>query len=334
MDEAGVSDLLVAQRDFVESFCEYYRQGKYDGILFLGDWTDDSTIDPVVQRYSNECLKMLNRCDGKKIAITGNHTVYDKGNEFTVFSAASEAFDNVKFVNNAEIIDYEGIRFHCLPYNSNYSNIEQKIEEYSMNIDYGKVNVLLFHFPLKGAKLDNGLESKDGVRYIQSDFDEFDLVLGGDFHRRQHIGQDTYYVGAPFDLKFGEHQTRGFTELTIDDVNGEYEMDLIENPFQYNLKTVNSKEELGEVTDKDIIRFKGDFDTKDKNDLRNFVKGSDCYGYQFSIVNNADDTENVLDNFESLSGGGNYSIVKNHLNNLDISDGMLDDCLDILDKVV
>jgi DNA repair exonuclease SbcCD nuclease subunit len=329
--ESGVSDLLEAQKKFVQDVCKTYQNGDYEGILFLGDWTDDSTLDPVVQSYSNECLSMINNCDGDHIAITGNHTVYDKENVFTVLGAAEGVFDNIDFVNHPRQITHGDVRFHCLPYNSNYQKVEEKIGEMSHNLDEDKFNVLLFHFPVKGAELDNGYESQDGLDFVKSDWVKFDLALGGDFHRKQNIAEDAYYVGAPFDLKFGEHQKRGVRELDIG--NQDYSLGLKKNPYQYNLITINSQDELDKVGPRDVIRVKGNFDETEKSDIKSAADKTDCYSYTFSVTSSQDDEQEV-GNFDFLQGGDNRKLVENFLNDLDISDKRFDNCINLLDKVV
>jgi DNA repair exonuclease SbcCD nuclease subunit len=236
LNEQGVSHLLQAQYLLVKSICQKVRALGYDGLLFLGDWTDAATLDPIVQTYSNKLIKEIVNTDEFALLIEGNHCVLDKGNVFTVLGAADElvSSDKAHVVLQQQTIKYGKIHFHCFPYISDYDELERQIAKKNEAIaDSPMIDVMLFHFPTKNAMLDNGMPSPSGVNLGQDITSNFDLCLGGDFHRAQQIHDDAHYVGAPFDLKFGEHYDRGVTELVIGEDG--YELNTVDNPFQYDI---------------------------------------------------------------------------------------------------
>jgi|AntRauTorcE11897_2_1112592.scaffolds.fasta_scaffold01324_2 DNA repair exonuclease SbcCD nuclease subunit len=240
LNKQGVSHLLVAQSNFVQWLCKKVRTEDYDGLLFLGDWTDAATLDPIVQTYSNDLIKCIAATDKFSLLIEGNHCVLDKGNVFTVLGAADKLVhgDNVNVVLNQRMVRHGGVDFHCFPYISDYDELERQIAETNERIaDSSQYNVMLFHFPTKNAMLDNGMPSPSGVNLGQEITSNFDLCLGGDFHRAQEVHEDAHYVGAPFDLKFGEHYKRSATELVITEDG--YELNTLDNPVQYNIRKMD-----------------------------------------------------------------------------------------------
>jgi DNA repair exonuclease SbcCD nuclease subunit len=238
LKEDGVSDLLEAQGEFVKYFVEQTKDCEV--LLFLGDYTDRATLDPVTQSYCNMTLKRLAESGKQVILIEGNHCLSDKGGLFTVLSAASmlSNFDNLNFVTEEEHLRLSGVNFYCVPYRSDYKYIEKKIKSINDSLNKSEINVLLFHLPTINAVLDNGVPSKKGVNLSSEITGNFNICLGGDFHRPQQLVNNSkaYYVGAPFSMKYGDTFERGFWKVTLDESG--YEIDRIQNPFNYNIAKV------------------------------------------------------------------------------------------------
>ena len=256
----GVSDLLSAQSAYLQHVKKVAEERDADAIVFLGDYTDDETLDPVVQTFANHGVDVLTDFDGSVILIEGNHCVSDSKNEYTVLGAADRLCrkDNVEFVLLNDSIRVGDTVFHCFPYMSDYRLLEQLISETNDGVNTDLVNVMLFHFPTKNAMLDNGLKSSGGVELSDEIISNFDLCLGGDFHKPQQVTDDCYYVGAPFDFKFGEHLRRHTTVVDID--KDGYSIEKVENPFQYDILKVDVEEFLErdwQRADKTIVKVVG-----------------------------------------------------------------------------
>jgi DNA repair exonuclease SbcCD nuclease subunit len=231
----GVSDLLEAQSDFVKFFVK--ETVDCDVLLFLGDYTDRSTLDPVTQSYCNMTLKILAESGRPVVLIEGNHCLSDKGGQFTVLSAASmlSNFNNLKFVTEEERFETCGANFYCMPYRSDYKEIESNIKSINRQLDKSKLNILLFHLPTINAVLDNGVPSKKGVNLSKDITNNFDICLGGDFHKPQQLvnNENAYYVGAPFSMKYGDAFERGFWKVKIS--KSGYDIEKVQNPYNYNI---------------------------------------------------------------------------------------------------
>lgn len=263
LDNDGVSDFLKAQWEFFDWCAQLLEDDDYDGCLILGDITDHSTLDPLTLTYLHKCLARLFKTGKKIIVLEGNHCITDQGNLFTVVGAASELWHaaeageevQVRFVTQREKIHVNGVDFYCCPYLSDYDAVEEGIAEWNKEVKKADVpSVLLYHFPTVNAVLDNGLPSQKGVNLSKDICDNFTVCLGGDFHKPQRLinTSNAYYVGAPFDLKFGQMGPRVITNLIIDHENDEYELEQIENPFNFPMIYID-EDNVKEVLERDDL---------------------------------------------------------------------------------
>jgi DNA repair exonuclease SbcCD nuclease subunit len=278
-----VSDLLTHQCQFVDWIIQEYDRGGYDYLLFLGDWTDYPTLDPVVQTKSNELLGRLVK-ETRCVMIEGNHCISDAKGAFTVLGAA-EAFlkgldHSNAIVSQQKMVEFPNVRFWCYPYVSDYLALAEQIASDNANLDEQFVNVMLFHFPTTNAVLDNSLQSKKGVALTQDIISNFDIVIGGDFHRPQKLllAERAYYVGAPFDFNYGDHvEKRGAMSVKLAS-NKEPVVEWIDNPFRVKIRKVTVDEVLSmgeKEIEEGIFRVVGETpDLKTMQQLSKLAKNS------------------------------------------------------------
>ena len=249
----GVSDLLLRQEKFVDWVIDKYHEEDYDFLLFLGDWTDYPTLDPVVQTFSARLLSRIME-ETRAILIEGNHCISDTKGAYTVLGAFQPFFSNCEkgtspsIVTTIDTVTNESfnIKFHCFPYSSDFPALEEKIAETNENLDTDIYNIMLFHFPTTNAVLDNQLQSKKGVALLDEIICNFDIVIGGDFHRPQQLigAENAFYVGSPFDFNYGDHvEERGAMSVEFDD-EGDIIVDLIDNPFRPKIMKITVDEAL------------------------------------------------------------------------------------------
>ena len=244
LNKDGVSDLLSAQQQMVEWIAQMLEQEDYDGFILAGDVTDYPTMDPITLTVFNACMKRLFKTSKKIIILEGNHCVSDQGNIYTVVGAAKELTmcDNAYMVTQTEVIEFEDITFYCCPFLADIEQIESTIAKWNATAKRKNNDVLLFHFPTINAVLDNGLPSKKGVNLSQDITSNFTVCLGGDFHKPQQLvnTEHAYYVGAPFDLKFGQEGPRVLNSITIE--NGGYKIEQISNPFNFPMIYIDEQD--------------------------------------------------------------------------------------------
>lgn len=255
LDRDGVSDLLKAQKDFIFWIADKLEAEEYDGFILAGDVTDYPTMDPITLTAFNACMKRLFNTGKKIIILEGNHCISDQGNLYTVVGATKELSlcQNAYMMTHRDILKFDDVTFYCCPFSSDSEELERQIGEWNSTVCRENNDVLLFHFPTINAVLDNGLASKNGVNLSREIIDNFTVCLGGDFHKPQQLvnTDNAYYVGAPFDLKFGQIGPRIVTSITIE--NGSYRMEQIPNP--YNFPMIYLKEDnINELLAVDLSR--------------------------------------------------------------------------------
>lgn len=284
-DNNGVSDLLTAQANFVEWLCQLAENDDETcGLIFLGDWTDYSTLDPILQTFSNLLIERLGRTGLPVILLEGNHCITDQENNFTVLSASKHLCkrDNVFFVTeptkisitNKEKENDVEYNFYCYPFVPDYVELKNRIIQDSLVLNNEEINIMLFHFPTVNALLDNGLLSKRGVHLEEELCNKFMVCLGGDFHTPQQLigTKNAFYVGAPFQLKINEKGPHGLVVLDVG-VDG-YEMKRIDNPYNIKQISVDSVDDLRSVEPNTIVKFNVKLSEEQKAEVlkRDFYK--------------------------------------------------------------
>lgn len=255
LNEYGVSDLLVRQMRFAHYLVEVAKKEGCDTMLFLGDFTDYEVLDPITLNYATDFISLLDGHFDNLIWLEGNHCISDSANQNTVLSAFVDCFKKSKFVIHPCSIGINGINFHCLPYLSDYDAAIEWIEQINDQCkDSRDKNILLFHFPTTNALLDNSIKSTKGLTFDKSIVGNFDLCLGGDFHRHQALMQtdNAYYVGSPFTLSYGEEPEKGFLVLSLDDLS----FKRVSNPFdvkQVKCKSLQVEGQLAALSDQGIV---------------------------------------------------------------------------------
>lgn len=312
----GISDYLVRSYDLIDEMAQ--RLESYDDqcvFLFGGDWTDKETLSTQVQTYSNKCIRRI--CDTGKpyLFIGGNHTTSDIQNRFTVLEAARQlvgdgnefGFVSNFFYSNLRC-DGFNLEVHCFPYYNDHDLLLEKIRQANDDLDSDDFNLMVFHFAVKNALLDNGIEAPSGIELRPDDVSNFDLILGGDFHRHQQIFEDAYYIGAPFDLKFGEHYQRSYLEIDIDGPDS-YQLNHIDNEHQVNIRKMSVEEFFDEtgIGEKTFLHIEGKPTEK-----------------QLVLI------EEMRDDFYSLTTDFNYA-QQDSEDNQDLSVDVIED-IDISDK--
>jgi DNA repair exonuclease SbcCD nuclease subunit len=341
-DADGVSDLIKDQLRFVEWMMETAIEEGCEGLLFLGDITDRSTLDPITQTYFNKVISRLvygHMMD--VILLEGNHCTADQLNRFSVLGAAKELTNAgvIHFVTQRESIEVgvapNNIIFHVFPYNPDYKQIEAEIAELNDQLDTDLCNVLLFHFPCSNAQLDNGVPSPKGVHLSHDITSNFDLCLGGDFHRAQWLSgnPNAYYVGAPFALKFNEQpgEPRGFVIVDVDKTGRTVKR--YPNPYDYTIRAV-TPDEVDEVLDGNymapervILQVKGQLDPVELHTLEEYG----FYRFSNSKTGASETPDELLETVIELSDYDDEELLLEQLES--VSEALRDRALELFARI-
>lgn len=188
-------------KKFYRVLGELFESLKADGIICLGDQTDDRSAIPIPA--INAVLEGLERFRGASLLnlkIVGNHEQYQKSTRITcakLFEGIFKVFDHV------DTLKVGKCGFVLAPFpppdrDAYHTEVQNAIKTLRGQVE--KV-VLLGHFPIAGSQICGG-ELPRGIS--ASILDGADVALLGDIHRPQKIRKGAWYVGSPFQQDFGE----------------------------------------------------------------------------------------------------------------------------------
>lgn len=312
MDSKGVSELLVRQHKLSQFIADKLKTD-FDLYINGGDLTDYANLDPVTSTITNKYIKNIIDTGKPCIFLEGNHCISDTKNAFTVLGAISSLTDcsNVRFVFQDEILKLDKnfnftdsdedsvLVVYCFPYFSDLKALAKRIELASSSTDKSKFNLMIFHFPCSNAFLDNGMTATRGLELSEAITEGFDLCLGGDYHKHQKLinNSKSFYIGAPFDLKHGEHYDRHILSARLNTKSKKYSIDKIPNPHLLPIVDLTCSEALSmsrEEALNNIVRIKDEVDTQNK------IKLESMGFHKLSIVNYKPPKNNIVKTIDNV----------------------------------
>lgn len=178
-------------------------------------------------------IKEIKKAGLEHYMLIGNH---DMAQPNTTMNSILFVFsDYAKIVPDYYYFDTDTTRFHLLSYTNTYFDNFQLSKE--------KYNVLIGHLDIIGFQMSNGFQAPSGFR--MEDFNKFDLVLSGHYHKHQQK-QNIVYIGSPYQTSFSERdQKKGF--IVLDDQTLDWEF--IESPEapKYEVLEVSSIKDLDDI---------------------------------------------------------------------------------------
>jgi len=146
------------------------------------------------------------------VAIPGNH---DRNNN-TLEPSYLDPFTShpalrVMSPYGAMKFSEEHIMVHFLPYYDEDLSYRDYLEQIECEPSF--YNILITHVAINGVKNNDGTKVKNEIEL--NAFKNFDLVLVGHYHNRQHFG-NVVYTGSTHQANFGETTEKGATILYSD----------------------------------------------------------------------------------------------------------------------
>lgn len=134
-------------------------------------------------------------------AITGNH---DQSEENTLehispsyIRTFSQIFKGLICIDNKSVT-HDNLQLHGIPYLTHDIGLDKAIRARVKKINSGKVNILMLHTTLPGAKDTDGREVDSHIKSTTLKLlKKFDVVLVGHIHKPMVLGKNIYQVGAP-----------------------------------------------------------------------------------------------------------------------------------------
>ena len=191
------------QTQFEKLYIEL-KEKQPDRIALVGDlFNDFITISNEAKQLAGNFLNELSKI-AKVVIVNGNHDIRKKS-----LNRKTSVETIVKLISNDNVIYFDKSGF----YEDedivwvNYSHLEKTIlpwRDIKHKKDNNKVYISLFHDPIYGCALTNGMtmESKNLVK--MSDFKNNDLNLFGDIHLQQFLDDKSAYCGSLIQQNFGE----------------------------------------------------------------------------------------------------------------------------------
>lgn len=181
-------------------------------VLLNGDlFEENAYIDVEVYDAVYRKMEKLYR-EGLEIIINlGNHDILQESGKRVLHSLRP-------FRRIAKVIEEPKSVWNYLsviPYDSNPENIKKAIRECSS----GRKYALVLHCGVQGAKTGpTAYLVRNPIKLADIRADHFGLVLLSDFHLRQQLAENVFYLGSPLQHSFGETHKPAIWDIRILDV--------------------------------------------------------------------------------------------------------------------
>lgn len=194
-------------------------------LVIAGDFLDGRSADAHTLYYASLIMKHLSELRGA-IVIRGNHDTDNLAGSVSTISHWKHLIpEHVRIVTYPKVEELDDVAYHCIPAAPKYER--HLLDAASMLLTDGKktgakAHVLVAHGAVKGAKFDNGIESKGGIenKALRKLAESYDFTVFGDFHRHQVLGQSAWYTGSVIQSSLrDEGQAKCFQVIDLRDGN-------------------------------------------------------------------------------------------------------------------
>ena len=204
------------------------------------------------------------------------------------------------------------------------------------------VQIAMGHLEIRGFEMHSGIMSEAGID--KSQFNKFDMVMSGHFHKRSNDGH-IHYLGCPYEMTWADSgEPKGFHVFDIETRKLEFipnELTMFKKIYYNDGKVDYNKVDVSNYDGqfvKVFIENRDDYYTYDKfldklykeisvHDLKVIEDFSDLSSdfVHDDIVNKAQDTLSLLDRYvEEIDTTLNKDRIKNKLKSLYIEAGDLE----------
>lgn len=180
---------------FFQRLLEIYRAHRCDGLVDLGDTTDDRSAIPVPTIEAIGTGLSRFPASDHHYKLTGNHEQFLKNARLNNRHLFSHMFH---VVEENEIIDIDGWKAAFCSYPADFKALCTWLQQFDAMDDAA---LLFGHFTVAGCQL-NGSTAVSGVPPAL--LKPFFASLLGHVHKPQALTQRAHYVGSPFQQNWGE----------------------------------------------------------------------------------------------------------------------------------
>lgn len=302
------------KRFIVEQFVPYLKENKIKRIFILGDIFDNRSS--INTKIHNEVFNIFNDYlkEFEISILVGNHDCYFNSTVKTNSVKFLGKFENVRVIEEPEIVENEGKKILLVPWIVNFSEFINYINDKDFDMSFGHYNVRGFHYN-KYKTSEDGL---DGSLFGK----KCKKVFSGHFHIRskQTFGNcDIVYIGSPYQLtRHDIDEERGFVILNTDDLTYEHidnKMSMkfirLKYPNEFNEKLIK-----GNIID---VHVKYDKDYIEEK-IDKYVKKIIEYNPAFepNIVIETDDMLNASFDITKLNFNSIPDLMKEYINTIEM----------------
>ncbi len=187
---------------FFHDICEYAIDNNISAFIHAGDFFDNRkfiTLD--LLDVVDDIAHRLNTSFDNSYMIIGNHDTFYKNTMIPTSLSTMKKYQNIKIIDKPfELVDF-GILL--LPWLFDVSILDKSL-----------MDICIGHFEMNGITLNSKGSVSQNFKLNQSDFNKFDMVLSGHYHRPGKYG-NIQYLGSPYQMTFAD----------IDDIKGFYILD-------------------------------------------------------------------------------------------------------------
>lgn len=281
---------------FLYDFADYCKANGIKQFIFLGDWFHvKSKIYVPAYIRSMEALEYMKKLGLKMHFLIGNH---DMPLMNTTDTSIIKSFHHYgKVINDYDWIDDGDTRLHLLSYTHELPDFE---------LGKGK-NILFGHLDILNFSMD-GIVCREG--YDRNQFDIFDQVFSGHFHKHQSIG-NICYVGSPYQTRYSERfDAKGF--ITLDTQSIDWEFKIYEDAPQF--KEIDIDDFTTTEVEGNFVRIKTH---KDNNDLTRIKQELlDAGAQAVDFIFEKEEIKGELNVVEDLSMGSMDELASDYFDNV------------------
>lgn len=236
-------------------------------VIFAGDYfnTRMNADSKTYKKAINYLIEFKKYCK-YLIVIKGTHS--HDADMLEILNEFNQLDKSILYFDKFTLKEIEGIKFAFIP-----EEYPENFKEYYKALFQNKVDYIIGHGMLEGAKLHEGVVNKflKDLKWNTKELSNLSkFTIFGHIHLPQQLENNVYYVGSLARFKFGEEHDKGFIDIDIK--NNKLNFNIIDNyefiTFEEGKDEFDFYKDLVE-DEKVFLRFIGD---KDSDIFKKFLK--------------------------------------------------------------
>lgn len=281
----GMNSRLYNCLKVMDVILEQCQKRKINKVLLNGDIFEEcDQIDVEVFDGFYQKLEALYAAKIETVINLGNHDIYGESGRRILHSLRT-------FRKVARIVEEPQFLWDCLqlvPWMSSVDRFKETIQ----SLNPSKEDALALHVGVQGARTGpTSVLIRNPIQLGDLRYKEFGLVILSDYHTRQFLQRNVFYLGSPLQHSFGEIHRPCIWEISIPGGGLSPRMEKIFTAFpRFRRVSAVSEDELSSLT-KD---FKGDYvkvAAADSLTEGRIQRVANRIGYQVTIEREGDEEE-------------------------------------------